>query len=225
MAYCRQCGAEVKETDRFCGQCGARQQAESQIGSEVAAEQASAGTDPARDRVNQGFRYQGVGIRFVAQIFDGLICLVFFFIIGSTVAARVGGTTPDGFAVEGGPALLIQALTFVAGVLYFALLETFWNGQTLGKKIARIQVVRADGSVPDFTTSLIRNVFRFIDGFAFYLVAAIFVWLSPKKQRLGDRVAGTFVIKKQVPAKEGRKRKKKNLRLTSRDTVFMPDVD
>lgn len=44
--------------------------------------------------------------------------------------------------------------------------------------------------------AIIRTLLRIIDGIAVYLVGAIFVWTSPRKQRLGDRVAKTLVIKK-----------------------------
>jgi uncharacterized RDD family membrane protein YckC len=38
-------------------------------------------------------------------------------------------------------------------------------------------------------------VLRIVDGIVFYLVAAIAVWTSDRKQRIGDRVAGTIVIR------------------------------
>lgn len=40
-----------------------------------------------------------------------------------------------------------------------------------------------------------RNVLRLLDGLFFYLIAAILVWTSRNRQRLGDRVAGTAVVR------------------------------
>jgi uncharacterized RDD family membrane protein YckC len=59
-----------------------------------------------------------------------------------------------------------------------------------------MRVVRIDGSPITYRESIIRTVSRVIDGFAFYLVAVILVATSPLKQRLGDRIAGTTVVRK-----------------------------
>ncbi len=42
---------------------------------------------------------------------------------------------------------------------------------------------------------VIRNVLRIIDAVAFYLVGAFLIWRSDKKQRFGDSVAKTIVVK------------------------------
>ncbi|MEJ2523840.1 MAG: RDD family protein [Gammaproteobacteria bacterium] len=141
--------------------------------------------------------YKGVGIRFVAQIVDGIIFFVFFFIVGSIIAGSAGGATENGFELHGGPAFLLMFLETAFIVGYFTLLEAKWNGQSLGKKVVGIQVVREDGLPIDLNAALIRNILRIVDGFAFYLVAAIFVWTSDRKQRLGDRIAHTVVVKRR----------------------------
>jgi uncharacterized RDD family membrane protein YckC len=53
-----------------------------------------------------------------------------------------------------------------------------------------------DGSDVTWAASVIRNLFRVIDGFFLYLVGAIIVWNSAKRQRLGDQVARTVVVAK-----------------------------
>lgn len=150
----------------------------------------------------------GLGLRFVAQIIDAIVVIFLFWMIGANIAGMAGGTTDSGFELEGGPALIVILLSTIAAILYFALLEAFWNGQTLGKKLVRIKVTSEDGTPCSFNQALVRNVLRLVDAFAFYLVGAILVLASAKKQRLGDRVAHTIVVKvpkgmrKPAPAKE-----------------------
>ena len=70
------------------------------------------------------------------------------------------------------------------------------NGQTIGKMITKIRVVREeDGGKINIEQALIRNILRIIDGLINYLVGAVLIWRSEKKQRLGDSIAKTMVIK------------------------------
>jgi uncharacterized RDD family membrane protein YckC len=57
-----------------------------------------------------------------------------------------------------------------------------------------LKVVKEGGEPLDWQASIIRNILRIIDGFFFYLVGAIVVWTSKKKQRLGDMAAHTLVV-------------------------------
>ena len=70
------------------------------------------------------------------------------------------------------------------------------NGQSFGKKITGIKVVKLDGTQPNFGSYLIRSMLRFIDLALFTpVVAIISIAVSMKSQRLGDLAAGTTVIK------------------------------
>lgn len=88
--------------------------------------------------------------------------------------------------------LLVTVILWLAYMVYA---EGTW-GASLGKRATGIRVVKIDGTPMDMQASLIRNVLR-VDGLFFYLVAAIFVWTSPTRQRLGDRVANTVVVPAQ----------------------------
>jgi uncharacterized RDD family membrane protein YckC len=59
----------------------------------------------------------------------------------------------------------------------------------------KLKVVKEDGEKPDWQAAVVRNVLRIIDGFFFYLVGAIVIWASKKKQRLGDMAAKTLVVR------------------------------
>lgn len=68
-------------------------------------------------------------------------------------------------------------------------------GATLGKLAMNVRVVRTDGGVAGMAASVIRNLLRIVDGLAGYLVGWVAALLSPGRQRIGDRAAGTLVIR------------------------------
>jgi uncharacterized RDD family membrane protein YckC len=86
----------------------------------------------------------------------------------------------------------------IIAFLYFTLLEGR-NGQTIGKMLVKIKVVKqTDNSSISYGEAAVRTILRIIDLipfiFAPYLLAAVLIWSSEKKQRLGDRVAHTVVV-------------------------------
>lgn len=132
------------------------------------------------------------GRRVLATIADGVV-------IGVAVAVMsvLFGTT----SVEGGQASasvsgLPALFSFVLAFGYYILMEGYL-GQTLGKMLLGIKVVREDtGGVPGLKAAAIRTVLRIVDGFFSYLVAFIAVLASHKNQRLGDMAAHTLVVRK-----------------------------
>jgi uncharacterized RDD family membrane protein YckC len=128
----------------------------------------------------------GVGRRAVAIIIDSiLLCIV-----GYVIAMVTGGTTETGFNMSGAPALFF----FLIALVYYVVMEVT-SGATIGKKVMGLKVVKEDGTPIDWGAGVIRNILRIIDGFFFYLVGAIVVWVSKKKQRLGDMAAHTLVVR------------------------------
>ncbi|MFH1034432.1 MAG: RDD family protein [Pseudomonadota bacterium] len=196
MPYCSQCGIRLEDPDRFCPACGTpAREPQGAAGSSPPPLPGAHGAGP--PAVPGGLVGQGVGIRLVAQIIDSVVILAFYLILGRLVAGTVdGGLTPDGFELQGGPALAVIGLTTAFWIAYFTLLEGLWQGRSLGKKLLGLRVVRQDGAPMDLHTALVRNLLRLVDGQLGYLVGAILVWTSPLKQRLGDRVAHTLVVKK-----------------------------
>lgn len=80
-------------------------------------------------------------------------------------------------------------------MLYSIVLESLFEGQSFGKRLLRIKVVKIDGYQASFGDYLIRWFFRIIDISLFNgIVALIAVITSKKSQRLGDMTAGTAVI-------------------------------
>ena len=125
-------------------------------------------------------QYVGVGPRFVAALIDGIIIGV----VAGILSAIFG---PSNAGVSGG-------LTGLLALVYIIVMEAT-QGATVGKMVMGLRVVKEDGSPISWSESIIRNLLRIIDGLFAYLVGAILIWTSPLKQRLGDRVAHTVVIK------------------------------
>ncbi|MBA4395443.1 MAG: hypothetical protein C0407_17980, partial [Desulfobacca sp.] len=206
MKFCHKCGTHLEEGDRFCPNCGQMVRGLEGTAPDIPYPVSKHSEFPGGS--SESLDYKGVGVRFVAQLVDLIIVLVFFLIAGNITAGLAGGKTAEGFEMHGTPALVVVFLTSLFGLAYFVLLESFWNGQTLGKKLTAIQVVREDGGPIDFSAAVIRNILRVVDGLVFYLVGAILIWRSPIKQRLGDRIAHTVVIKTSQSNTSNRKKHK-----------------
>jgi uncharacterized RDD family membrane protein YckC len=132
------------------------------------------------------------GRRVLATLVDAIV-LGFVFALMSILfgssSARGGQVSSS---LEGFSALVFFVVVFA----YYILMEGYL-GQTVGKMLLGIKVVReGSGAVPGIKTSAIRTVMRIIDGLLFYLVAFISVLASDKNQRLGDMVAHTLVVRK-----------------------------
>lgn len=131
----------------------------------------------------------GVGRRAVAILID----MVLLFVVGYFIALATGATTSSGFNLQGGPAFL----WFGIALAYYVVMEAL-TGATLGKRAMGLKVLKEGGEALDWQASLVRNVMRIVDGLFFYLVAAIAVWVSKRRQRLGDMAAHTLVVKARI---------------------------
>jgi uncharacterized RDD family membrane protein YckC len=83
---------------------------------------------------------------------------------------------------------------------YFLLFEWLWRGQTPGKRLAGVRVVRLDGTGIGLIEAAVRNVVRLVDslpiayGLGFAVAAG-----NRERRRLGDLAAGTLVIQVERP--------------------------
>ena len=118
-------------------------------------------------------------------------------IIDTIVIAVIGGAL--GVGAMGFGADLTSPVNLAAtalGLLYFILLEGYLDGQTLGKKLLKIRVVREDGGDLDLRGAVLRNVLRIIDALPFfYLIGIIVIYVSDDNQRIGDLVGDTYVVR------------------------------
>ncbi len=89
----------------------------------------------------------------------------------------------------------IFLVLFFPLIIYSITLESIFEGQSFGKKLVKIKVVKIDGYQAGFGDYLIRWFFRIIDFSLFNgIIGLIAVASSKKSQRLGDMAAGTAVI-------------------------------
>jgi uncharacterized RDD family membrane protein YckC len=133
----------------------------------------------------------GVGPRALAYVLDSLILAVTIAIVD----LFSGGSKPSAsrsFLADPNTAAVV--LITAASLVYFGGLESAWGG-TAGKRLVGLRVIMADGSTLTGRAVLIRTICRLIDGILFYAVGAVLIWASPRRQRLGDRWAGTVVVR------------------------------
>ncbi len=81
-------------------------------------------------------------------------------------------------------------------LLYHLLSETFLNGQSIGKRIMKVRVVRLDGTPAGFGAYLMRWLLRIVEITICYgSIALVTIVINGRGQRLGDMAAGTCVVK------------------------------
>ncbi len=81
---------------------------------------------------------------------------------------------------------------------YFILMEAY-VGWTVGKKVLQMRVVNEEGDKIGLSKSALRNLLRMVDGLpAFNILGMALIGRSPRGQRFGDRVAGTYVISRST---------------------------
>jgi uncharacterized RDD family membrane protein YckC len=149
---------------------------------------------------NVSFAYDvaGIGSRFLAILIDSLIQgTVFAFLLIVFVLledAGVSSAMPSAL-IALVPVLLLSAL-FVVQFGYFLFFELITGGQTPGKQLFGLRVIKESGYPLSPLDSIIRNLVRIIDFFPFaYGVGIIVMFLNDRARRLGDFAAGTLVVK------------------------------
>ncbi|MCD7973566.1 MAG: RDD family protein [Candidatus Azobacteroides sp.] len=137
------------------------------------------------------YELSGLGSRIIAYIIDMIIKGAYIALISFLLVLISDGI------MNMDETVLVIILFFAAlpVVFYSFLFETFYQGQTPGKKAAKIRVVKLDGSAPGIGNYFMRWIFRIVDIQLFSgLVAIITIASSKNGQHVGDMAAGTTVI-------------------------------
>ncbi len=100
---------------------------------------------------------------------------------------------------------VVIAVNFAIYVGYFVFFETLWQGQTPGKRLMHLRVIRDDGRRVGVTQATLRSLLRPVDD-ALFFIGAWLIILHPREKRLGDWVAGTLVIQEETGRPRGRLR-------------------
>ncbi|HKX82881.1 MAG TPA: RDD family protein [Pyrinomonadaceae bacterium] len=163
------------------------------------------------ERVPLAFALASIGNRFLAAAIDHFI--QFFTIILIVIVFMLAAGMPALDAVESGESYLATTPKWTIAIMilivfllfagYFIFFEWIWNGQTPGKRLMKLRVIREDGRPVTLWESIARNLLRIFDaipGFVIpiYSVGLIVIFLSDRDQRVGDIFAGTVVIRERT---------------------------
>lgn len=212
---CIKCGTIVNEGDKFCSKCGAVVEVKPtscpQCGETLTLEARFCpkcgkviGDALAGARSGASLNYASFWLRVGAFMLDNIILSIVSVPILIFVTLRTLGVLPSfdptelllmqdyGLRQYGMWILLYYFVPSVIRCLYFVICHTY--GQTLGKKMAGIKVIRNGGERPGFGRALLRETIgRFCAAVVFCLG---YLWVAWDKNKQGwqDKIAGTFVV-------------------------------
>ncbi|MUG95231.1 RDD family protein [Scytonema sp. UIC 10036] len=153
------------------------------------------------ESVELEFTLAGIGNRAWALLIDYHVLaaiMVALLIAWTTVAVQLNELWTSIFGSKAA-LWLIAIASFVGFTIYegyFVIFETLWQGQTPGKRVAKIRVVRDDGRPVGLPQTTLRALLRPFDEFLF--IGAFLIMFARREKRLGDLVAGTIVIQNQI---------------------------
>lgn len=163
------------------------------------------------ERVPLAFPLASIGNRFLAVAIDhaiqyasiAIVAFVFLFVAGFGRDSQFGITDEIERSL---PNWIIAVMIFVLFLLfagYFAFFEWLWDGQTPGKRLLKLRVIREDGRPITLWEAIARNLIRIfgaVPGFLIpvYSIGLIAIFMSNRDQRVGDLFAGTVVIRERT---------------------------
>lgn len=138
-------------------------------------------------KVTIQYELASLGNRFLAYLVDGVV-------VGITIAflSMLGES-----ALRGDEETLFVFLVIIPILVFYSLVtEIFMHGQTIGKRVMGLKVVKLNGDAPTTHDYVMRWMFRFIDiWLSLGSVGALLINASPQSQRLGGVLSGTTVIR------------------------------
>ncbi|HSN89728.1 MAG TPA: RDD family protein [Anaeromyxobacteraceae bacterium] len=148
------------------------------------------------ERVALSLEVAGLGPRALAYLVD--LFLVFLAWVTALLLYSVSGDLLRRLQALSAAGQILAVLTvFLSSWGWDVAWETLGRGQTPGKRALGLRVVRADGAPIGLVESLARNLLRAVEVPLGYAPAVLAVALGPRRQRLGDLVAGTLVVRER----------------------------
>ncbi|HQZ96270.1 MAG TPA: RDD family protein [Pyrinomonadaceae bacterium] len=163
------------------------------------------------ERVQLEFALASIGNRFLAVAIDHFIQYFTIILVAWFALSLAGFSSSD--IVDAPDRLVSEMPKWTIAILiitlflifagYFIAFEWLWNGQTPGKRLMKLRVIRDDGRPLTLWEAIARNLLRIGDavpGFVLpvYSVGLIVIFLSGRDQRLGDIFAGTVVVRERT---------------------------
>ncbi|WP_298236646.1 RDD family protein [uncultured Algibacter sp.] len=144
--------------------------------------------------VNINFNAASVGERMLAYGIDWIIKIAYVIVVYQLIfnLFKINELIEG---MDNWSRIAVYVMFYLPVIVYTLIFETLLDGQTPGKRIMKIKVVKIDGYQASFADFMIRWFFRIIDlNMMSGVVALIAIITSSKNQRLGDMTAGTSVI-------------------------------
>ncbi len=137
-----------------------------------------------------------IGDRILATLIDSLVIFTYIMIILFFIMILLGALESQLDEDDMWYFMALFIVLYIPAFLYHLLCEQFFQGQSVGKRVMNIKVVKTDGSSASFGSYLLRWMLRMVDfTLTYYSAAAISILVTEKSQRLGDLAAGTTVVK------------------------------
>src|SRR5471032_2507158 len=149
------------------------------------------------EEINLQVEVANVGSRTLAILVDLALGGLVLFIVYALTMLLAHDEADDWLTKTSSNALktLLMLLIFGFQWVYFNLFEWLWNGQTPGKRLLNLRVIKVDGSPVSGIDVLLRNLSRPNDTLGpMGLIGLLMIFVSRKAQRLGDLMARTLVI-------------------------------
>ena len=143
---------------------------------------------------------RNIGVRIAAYLIDFVIIAVTQAITGFAagfvvaLSAIASGGNPETATASTAVTVGLYFIGATIFLSYFIITEAAL-GYTLGKKLFGLRVVNAAGEPISWGQSVGRNLMRIVDLLFWGLVGIVSMNGSALRQRLGDRVAHTYVIR------------------------------
>jgi uncharacterized RDD family membrane protein YckC len=162
------------------------------------------------ERVPLAFALASIGNRFLAVLIDHFIQYMAILIVAWVFISWSG--VSDMNSLERDELLaqmskwtiaLMIIILFLIFAGYFIVFEWLWNGQTPGKRLMKLRVIREDGRPITLWEAVARNLLRIFDAVPGFLVpiyslGLVSIFSSGRDQRIGDMFAGTVVIRERT---------------------------
>ena len=151
------------------------------------------------ESVSFGYLIAGVGSRFIAALIDMVILTLVVIALFCSVGA-LSNVIYTNLGSGVGTLVVALSILIIFGLTwgYHILFELAWNGQTPGKRMTGLRVIRTDGTPITVVDSLIRNLVRVIDFMPlYYAIGLVTMFLNDQSRRLGDLAAGTLVVRER----------------------------
>ena len=156
------------------------------------------------EQIQLEFPLAGIGSRFLALALDTVIQTLLY--IAGTFAMIAGAGflknlanyfawVPENWAIA-----LVILFLFSVYWGYFAFFEIIWKGQTPGKRLTGIRVIKDSGRPINVYEAIGRNLMRVVDWLpGMYIAGIVSMMISPQNRRLGDHVVGSVVVHDKRP--------------------------